>query len=80
MLVIVINSHRHSQGGPEGHGTPNLKIDWYDFFEPDTDISAISWADTNISKIFKSRFLLHYQKYDVCYALPFFQKLKNQDI
>jgi len=33
-------------------------------------------ADTGISKIFKSCFLLHYQKYDVFYALPFFQNLK----
>jgi len=43
-----------------------------------------SWADisadTNISKIFKSCFLLHYQKYDVFYILPFFQNLKNQDL
>jgi len=35
-----------------------------------------SWADTSantdISKIFKSCFLLHYQKYDVFYA--FFSK------
>jgi len=37
-------------------------------------------ADTDISIIFKSCFLLHYQKYDVFYALPFFQKLKNQDL
>jgi len=33
-----------------------------------------SWADTDISKIFKSCFLLHYQKYDVFYAIPFFSK------
>jgi len=38
-------------------------------------------ADTDISKIFKSCFfLLHYQKYDVFYTLPFFQNLKNQDL
>jgi len=30
-------------------------------------------ADADISKIFKSVFLLHYQKYDVFYALPFFK-------
>jgi len=42
------------------------------FFEADTDISA----DTNISKIFESCFLLHYQKFDVFYALPFFKTLK----
>jgi len=35
-----------------------------------------SWADTDISKIFKSCFLVHYQKYDVFYALPFFKTLK----
>ena len=33
------------------------------------------WADTNISKIFKSYFLLHYQRYDVFYVLRFFSKL-----
>jgi len=33
-------------------------------------------ADTDISKIFKSCFLPHYQKYDVFHALPFFQTLK----
>jgi len=33
-----------------------------------------SWADTDISKIFKSFFLLHYQRCDVFYALPFFFK------
>jgi len=37
-----------------------------------------SWADTDISKNFKYCFLLHYQKYGVFYALPFFQNLKNQ--
>ena len=47
-----------------------LEIDRYGFFE----------ADTDISKIFKPCFLLHYQKYDVFYALPFFQNLKNQDL
>ena len=39
-----------------------------------------SWADTDVSKIFKSCFLLHYRRYDVFYALPFFQNLKNQDL
>jgi len=47
-----------------------VEIDRYGFFE----------ADTDISKIFKSCFLLHYQRYDVFYALPFFQNLKNQDL
>ena len=39
-----------------------------------------SWTDTDISKIFKSCFLLHYQKYNVFYALPFFKNFKNQDL
>jgi len=30
-------------------------------------------ADTDISKIFKSCFLLHYQEYNVFHALPFFR-------
>jgi len=47
-----------------------VEIGRYGFFE----------ADTDISKIFKSCFLLHYQKYDVFYALPYFQKLNNQDL
>ena len=43
--------------------------------EKETDVSAIHGpiADTDISKIFKSSFLLHYQKYNVFYALPFFR-------
>ena len=45
-----------------------IEIDRYGFFE----------AITDISKTFKSCFLLHYQKYDIFYALPFFQNLKNQ--
>jgi len=44
-----------------------------------------SWAnisaDTNISKIIKSCFLLHYKKYGVCYgvfyAVPFIRKLQK---
>jgi len=47
-----------------------LEIDRYRFFE----------ADTDISKHLKYCFLLHYQKCDVFYALPFFQNLKNQDL
>jgi len=35
---------------------------------------------TSISKIFISCFLLHCQKYDVFYALPFFQKLQKSRI
>jgi len=65
------------------HGTATLllqktqlEIDRYGFFGVDTDahISPIDApiADTNISEIFKSCFLLHYQKYNVFYALPFF--------
>jgi len=47
-----------------------VEIDRYGFFE----------ADTDIYKIFKSCFLLPYQRYDVFYALPFLQNLKNQDL
>jgi len=44
------------------------------FFGADTDMSANYGpiTDTNISKIFKSCFLLHYQKYNVFYALSFY--------
>jgi len=34
-------------------------------------------ADTDIFRILKSCFLLHYQKYYVFYALPFSQKLQK---
>jgi len=46
------------------------------------DISSIHGriADTDISKIFKSYFLLHCQQHYVFYALPFFQNFKNQDL
>jgi len=47
-----------------------LEIDQYGLFE----------ADTEISKISKSCFPLHYQKYDVFDALSYFQKLKNQEL
>ena len=47
-----------------------LEIDRYGFIE----------ADTDISKIFKSCFLLCYQKYGVFCAVPFFKNLKNQDL
>jgi len=33
----------------------------------------------DISKIYKSCFLLHYQKHYVLYALPFFKNFKIQD-
>jgi len=35
---------------------------------------------TDISKIFKSCFLLDCQKCNVFYALPFFKNLRNQDL
>ena len=65
------------------HGTATLllqktqlEIDRYGFVGADTDvdISAIHGpiADTDISKIFKSCFLLHYQTYKVFYALRLF--------
>jgi len=41
----------------------------------DTNISAIHGPITDISKFFKFCLLLHYQKYNVFYILPFFQKL-----
>jgi len=47
------------------------------FWGGDTDISAIHGPITGISKIFKSCFLFHYQKYKVSYALPFCQKLQK---
>ena len=40
---------------------------------------AIHGPITDICKIFKSCFLLRYQKCDVFYALPFFKNL-NQDL
>jgi len=60
-------------GKPAWEQTTLLEIDRYGFFEADTYISAIHWPIpiTDISKIFKSYFLLYYQKYDIFYALPF---------
>jgi len=48
--------------------------------DTDADISAMHGliTDTDISKIFKSCFPLHYQKCKVFYALPFFKNFKNQ--
>jgi len=54
-----------------------LEIDQYGFFGADADISAIHGPITDISKIFKFCFVLHYRKYNVFYALPFFQKLQK---
>jgi len=54
-----------------------LEIDRYGFFGADTDISAIHGPIADITEIFISCFLLHYQKYYVFYALPFFQKLQK---
>ena len=45
------------------------------FFGADTDISAIRGPITDISKMFKSCFLLHCQKSNVFYTLPLFKKL-----
>jgi len=60
-------------------GPLKLEINRYGFFGAniDTDTSAIhvSRADADISKIFKSCFLLHYQKYYAFYISPFFQKV-----
>jgi len=61
------------------HGCIKLEIDRYGFFEADTDISAIHGliADTNISKILKSCFLLIK---NVMYFMPylFFKNLKKK--
>jgi len=53
-----------------------LEIDQYGFFGTDADISANYGPITDISKFLKSCFLLHYQKYNVFYALPFLKNLK----
>ena len=48
----------------------------------DTDVSPIHGpiADTDISKIIISCFLLHYQKYNVFYSiLRFLKKLQKSD-
>jgi len=58
----------------------SVEVNRYGFFGVDTGISAIHGPITDISKIFKSCFLLHYQKCNVFYVLPFFQKLKNQNL
>jgi len=52
-----------------------LEIDRYGFFGADAYVSAVHEPIADISKIFKSCFLLHYQKYYVFYALPFSEKL-----
>jgi len=59
-----------------------MEINRYGFFGADTNILAIHgpMPITGISKIVKSCFLLHYQKYSVFYALPFFRNFKNQDL
>ena len=66
---------------PHGH-LCGLEIDRYGFFGVDTDISVIHEPIpiNGISKIIKSCFLLHYQKYNVFYALPFFKIFRNQDL
>jgi len=50
------------------------EIDRYGFFEADIDISAIHGPITDISKIFKSCFLLliNYHKYSRMYYMPYF--------
>jgi len=53
------------------------EIDRNNFFEADTNITAIHGPIANIFIIFQSCFLLHYQKYDIFYALPFFQKFEK---
>jgi len=46
-------------------------------FWADADISAMHEPITDISKIFKSWFLLQYQKYNVFDALRFFKNFEN---
>ena len=60
----------------------NSKRSTNDFFGANTDISAIHGvtANTNISTIFKSCFLFHYQKYNVFMPYLFLKNLKNQDL
>ena len=55
-------------------GLSRIEIDQYGFSGADIDISAIRGPIADISQIFRSTFLLHYQKYNVFYALTFFQK------
>jgi len=50
------------------------------FFGAYTDISAINGPITDTSKIFKSCFLLHYQKHNVFCTLPFLKNFTNQDL
>jgi len=57
-----------------------LGIDRQGFLGADIDIPAIHGPITNISRIFKSCFLLDCQKYDVFSALPFYKNFKNQDL
>jgi len=57
----------------------SLEINRYGFFGADTDTSAIHGPIADISKIFKSFFLLHCEKH-VFYALYFFKNFKNQDL
>jgi len=64
--VIDCATHVYSSMNLPSSWKSKLEIDRYGFFEAD--------IDTDISKLFKSCFLLHYQKYDVFYALPFFSK------
>jgi len=64
----------------QGRSSTRLEIDRYVFFGADTDISAIHGPTADISKFLISCFLLHYQKHDVFYALPFFQKLQKSGL
>jgi len=61
-------------------GAPSTRDQPICFFGADADISAIHGPIADISKILKSCFLLHYQKY-FTYSMPyfFFKNFKNQD-
>jgi len=56
------------------------RLIWH--FGADTAIWAINGSTpiTDISKYFKSCFLLHFKKYNVFYAFPFLENFKNQDL
>jgi len=67
MQVHVSNT----TGCPQSLGTQgfSLEIDRHGFVEADTDVSAIHGPIADISKFFKSCFLLHYQ--NMMYFMPY---------
>jgi len=57
-----------------------LEIDRYGFIGADIDMLAIYDPITDFPKFLNFYFLLHYQKYNVFHALPFFKNVKNWDL